>query len=349
MGGVSFEAVAQPDPSLSGRTIELSYVGSRPDGSRLVVRAGGTVLRINVPDWQLVPTVQFAASEYHAVVSLFGEGPDQKNYYYLQYHDAMKDTLMGMRMLQADILFISLAQHWRTPSYGGRVLLGAGEQASQENTSMEAARRLDATLRQGKWRSWVLTDAGTTPTFGNVNGELVVRASPYYYFWNVNQQQSEAALAANNRLVDEHNALLATVKAKIATFNSLVNSYNASRDTSQRNSLKTQMNQLEAETNRGEAELKSLRSRIKSGGAEPTVFEVTSLTSAMRSQESTLAAYNPSVYRAYQRLAQFAALFRYVKNNNPSNWNTFKQSLTLVSVQPWIKTPTAWERAGSQR
>jgi hypothetical protein len=39
VGGVSFEAIAQPDASMAGKSIELSYDPSRPDGARLVVRA----------------------------------------------------------------------------------------------------------------------------------------------------------------------------------------------------------------------------------------------------------------------------------------------------------------------
>jgi hypothetical protein len=137
---------------------------------------------------------------------------------------------------------------------------------------------------------------------------------------------------------------LTAVKAKISSYNALVDSYNSSTDSSRRASLKTQMTTLQAEIDRDEAELKSLRSRIENDQSEPKVFEVTSLTSAMRNQDSTLAAYNPSVYQAYQRVAQFAALFRYVKSNNPSNWNTFKSSMLFVGVQPSVKTPTAWER-----
>jgi hypothetical protein len=95
-----------------------------------------------------------------------------------------------MRVLQADILFMSLDQHWRIPRYDGKLLLGAGEQDSRERPSMDAARKLNATLVGHKWRSWVLTDTGTQPTFGAVNGELVVRAKPYYYFWNVNEKKT---------------------------------------------------------------------------------------------------------------------------------------------------------------
>jgi hypothetical protein len=344
VGGVSFEAVAQPDQSLTGKSIELAYDPSRADGSRLVVRVGSTVLRTNIPDWQLRPIVEFADSPYNAVVSLFGEGPEPKKYYYPQYHDAMKDTLMGMRVLQADILFMSLDQHWRIPRYDGKLLLGAGEQDSRERPSMDAARKLNATLVGHKWRSWVLTDTGTQPTFGAVNGELVVRAKPYYYFWNVNEKENDALAQARNQLVDEHNRLIASAKANINGHNGLVAAFNGSSDAERRRTLRAQMDQLQAEIHTQEANIKALRARIDSEQIEPKVFEVTDVTTAMRTQDGALAAYNPAVYSAYQRLAQYASFFRYAKNNNSANWQSFRRTIANVSVQPSVKTPTAWER-----
>jgi hypothetical protein len=138
VGGVSFIAVAQPDHTATGKSIDLAYDPALPDGSRLVVRVDSKALRTSIPDWQLRPIVEFAASEFNAVVSLFGEGPEGENYYYIQYHDAMKDTLMGMRLLHADILFIALDEHWRLPRYGGKVVLGAGGAGSERGAVDES-------------------------------------------------------------------------------------------------------------------------------------------------------------------------------------------------------------------
>jgi len=101
------------------------------------------------------------------------------------------------------------------------------------------------------------------------------------------------------------------------------------------------MDQLQAEIHTQEANIKALRARIDSEQIEPKVFEVTDVTTAMRTQDGALAAYNPAVYSAYQRLVQYASFFRYAKNNNSANW---RRTIANVSVQPSVKTPTAWER-----
>jgi hypothetical protein len=344
VGGASFEAVAKPNQSMVGKSIELAYDPSRPDGSRLIVRTGSTTLRANIPDWQLRPITQFADSEYNAAVSLFGEGADSKKYYYIQYHDALKDTLLGMRMLQADILFIALHEHWRMPRYGGKLLLGTGEQDSREEQSMDAARKLDAALRGQKWRSWVLTDTGTQPTFGAVNGELMIVAKPYYYFWNANENEIEAGIQGHNRLIDEHNRIIASAKSSVEQYNSLVRTFNATTDPARRRALETQMEALKLDIDRQEKQLDALRARIESERPEPKVYEVTALTNAMRSLDGAIAEYNPSVYRAYQRVAQYSAFFRYVKTNNPASWKAFQQAMINTPIQPSVKTPTTWER-----
>jgi hypothetical protein len=344
VGGVSFETTAEPDQTLRGKSIEISYNPSHPDGSRLVVRAGTTLLRTNIPDWQLRPIANFADSEYNAIISLFGEGPDRNSYYYIQYHDSLKDTLLGMRLLQADILFMSLGEHWRMPRYAGKVILGPGEQETAEERAIRAARRLDAALRGQKWRSWVLTDAGTHPTFGVVQGELIIRVRPYYYFWNIEQTEYDSRIKEHNRLVHEYNALLASAKADLDRHNSLVPIFNATTDPQRKRQLRAQLDALKSEIDSKEARITALRAQIDADQPEPKVFEVIALTNAMRSLDGALAEYNPSVYKAYQRLAQYGAFFRYVKNTNPANWKTFQQRLTSVAIVPAVKTPTTWER-----
>jgi hypothetical protein len=309
VGGVSFESAAQPDSSLAGKLIELSYDSSRPDGQRLVVRAETNSLRTAIPDWQIGPLVRYVHSDYNAAVSLFGEGSLPKQYYYPQYHDALKDTLLGMRLLQADILFMSLGEHWRLPLYGGKPVLGHSERNSNQQQSLQAAQRIQDVLRRHTWRAWVLTDAGTKPTFGAAKGVLSIRAAPYFFFWNIAASEQ----AAHTRLIDQ--------------YNSLVNTYNASRDAAQRRDI--------------ERQLDAMKPKVEAG---PQIFEVTNLTNEVRGLGSSLAQYNPAVHSAYQRVAQYGSLFRYVKNANPANWNAFQQSVAGISVQPSVRTPTAWAR-----
>ncbi len=344
VGGVSFEAIAEPESSLAGQPNELRYDPSQPDGSRVTVRIGLQTVRAQIADWQLQPTVAFANSEYNAVVSLFGEGSDQTKFYYIQYNDAFKDTLMGMRMLQADILFISLGEHWRLPRYNGQVLLGTGETSPQQAQSQNAAAQLQSALEGRKWRSWVLTDADTRPTFGLSNGMLRISAQPYYYFWNLDEADMNVKNTARRALIAEYNSILDANQKKIDQYNALVPTYN-SATAARRNELKSQLDRLKAEIDRAESSLTAMKQRLESSEFEPRVFEVTQLTSAMRGLDQTISKYNPPIYASYQRLAQFAAFFRHVKQRYPNNWATFRQAVANISISPAVKTPTTWEKA----
>jgi hypothetical protein len=343
VGGVSFEAVAQPDATLTGKSIVLSYDPSQPDGSRLVVNAGGTILHGTIPDWQLRPITVYADSQYNAVVSLFGNGPDQKKYYYIQYHDAMKDTLFGMRMLQADILFMNLSDHWRIPAYDGRTLLGQGENAPSEKQSMVAAIALDNALKGQKWQSWILSDSGTQPTFGASNGKIVIKASPYYYFWRLDEKEAAALDETRKSLIGQYKSLSDSYQANIDKYNSMVETFNSSTDRGIRRSLQSQLDALHSQIDSQEAQLKTLQNQVK-GLKEPTVIGVSTLTNTIQSMDNVLSNYNPPVHNAYLRMAQYSALFRYVKSTNPANWKAFTDSVAKISIRPTVITPTTWER-----
>jgi hypothetical protein len=335
VGGVAFEAVAKPGPEMAGKSIALTYDPARPDGLRLVVRVGASTLRANVPDWQLRPIAIFADSEYTATLSLFGEGPEPDRYYYIQYHDALKDTLLGMRILQADILFFSLDEHWRLPKYDGQIFLGRGESNANEDQSVRAAEtRIASAFKGKKFQSWVLTDAGTQPTIGTADGTLVISAKPYYYFWQIPEGQ------AHDRLVGEYNSLLESYKKDVERYNSLVDTYNRAKDASSQQALQGTVDGLKAKIDAQVSRLEALKSRVEN----PEVKEVAGLTNAMRSLDKALSDYNPAVYSSYQRLAQFASFFRYVKQNNPANWRSFQQTIRAVAIAPSVSTPTTWEK-----
>src|SRR4051794_8170662 len=88
----------------------------RPDGRRLWVHMwtrGGGVKTVMAPiyDWQLIPIARFPDGEQHACFTLFGKLKDgietearrDRGEKILNYHPAFEDTLLGLRLMQADI------------------------------------------------------------------------------------------------------------------------------------------------------------------------------------------------------------------------------------------------------
>lgn len=124
-----------------------------------------------------------ADSEYTADISLFGNGPHRDNYYYIQYHPALNNTLLGLRILQADMMLIDPTELSAVPKLNGQVVLGLGEQLPSRAASQLAADQIRALLTGHPIQSWVLTDINTQTTVQKTSDGARINASPYYYFW----------------------------------------------------------------------------------------------------------------------------------------------------------------------
>lgn len=169
VGGINFQA--------SDKTARhedkppLYYDESAPDGKRLHILIDGTDRIASLYDWQLKPIVSFAESPYTAVVSLFGPGAERDRYFYIQYHAAFQDTLLGLRLLQADMFLMDPKQLRQMPRSGSRDILGPGESPPSEKASAKAATEIVSLLQQKPAGSWILTDVEAIDT-------------PYYFFWH---------------------------------------------------------------------------------------------------------------------------------------------------------------------
>ena len=205
VGGVAFQGVARPTTEIGALSVTLDYDASQTDGYRLAVHVGDRVFHPYLPDWELKPIAYFAASPYHSVVSLFGPKTDRHNFHVV-YHSAFQNTLVGMRLLQADMLLMDAGEFWQLPRLDGQLVLGNGEAAPSSRASSLAARSIDSIMATAEAQSWVLTDQGVPMTFGVNGGKFVVSGTPYYYFWKLDSRyarQSDSlrllALAALRR------------------------------------------------------------------------------------------------------------------------------------------------------
>lgn len=181
VGGIAFGEVAVFDKNNGLQKIKLSYDEQKPDGQRLRVHIANKPHQMTVYDWMLVPIAKYANSEHNACISLFGENTTNE-YYDIVYHPALKDTLLGMRLLQADILLFDISEMWRLPKLNGRTILGKGE-IEPEILDIKSALRIQNILNGGRFQSWVLTDVGVNVRIQLENDQLKLMGDPYYYFW----------------------------------------------------------------------------------------------------------------------------------------------------------------------
>lgn len=221
VGGVAFAGVAKPGPSLAAHEVRPAYDPSRPDGQRFAVEVAGDAHFQSAPDWILVPAAVYASSVYNACVSLFGPASSE-THYDIVYHEAFENTLLGLRLLQADILFFDLNETWRLPRLDGKTVLGLGE-AEPGSLDLASAIRVSSGLGQERFQSWVLTDQDEPIGVDLVGGELRFTGLPYYHFWvsdleryrrevdrlaALARAEAEAGdVAAHNRIVRQINAM----------------------------------------------------------------------------------------------------------------------------------------------
>lgn len=332
VGGVAFAAVAEPGPGLAGKPLTLRYDPTREDGSRLSLRVGEAAVTVHLPDWQLIPIARYAETPYNACVSLFGDETSETRFQVL-YHPAFENELLGVRLFQADILLMDLDESWRLPSYRGQVLLGTGE-APPASPDLQTQLHIHQALADAQFRSWVLSDEGERLRADVVDGRLRLTGEPYYYFW-------DADLAPRDALVKEVEAL----QAKIDRHNSLVNRHNALMargEVSELPALAEAINRLAHET-RGYPDLVA---RID--GFDPAIQE-SPATGRLKARRSSLRSFNPAVFDAATRTAQFAAFFRWVKREHPQAWSSFMSQITDLRTTPRLETPTNWPSVGSAR
>lgn len=186
VGGVNFELFADlPDAIVSGIQA-IEYDPLQPDGTRLRIVTAETTYTVPLYDWVLIPAIHYANSPYSAVVSLLG-GETTSTRFHARYHPSIEDTLLGLRMLQADLLPIDLSMAMDLPRVDGKLLLGPGESQTPRDSAASAAARIQLELRfaQPSPSSWVLTDVGARQSVpvDVQDGQLVPQASIYYSFW----------------------------------------------------------------------------------------------------------------------------------------------------------------------
>src|SRR5262249_9536032 len=130
---------------------------------------------------------RYADSDSTAIVSLTGAGGQ------IGYHPALWNTLLGLRMLQADMLLIDPVKLRSFPTRGGVTVLGYGELPPNDAESRSAAaqmssltERIRATL-SGSFSSWLITDDGVDIRFNTEGSNFLITGEFYHYFWDIDQ------------------------------------------------------------------------------------------------------------------------------------------------------------------
>lgn len=376
VGGVAFDQVASPAPGLAVKSLSLEYLKARPDGQRLGIILNGAALRSNLYDWQLIPIASFADSPYNSVITLFGHLNDQAQEEKLRaegrdiinYHPALDNTLLGLRIFQFDVLILDMACT-ELPKQDGRYILGAGETepdltANQMGWNHYVRELAGAGSRQ-RFRSYLICDYGRPIHFTSQAGRLILSGEPLFYMWRYKMDEPgyrEAAVrqrvmgeiarerqAARKQLgpaFDEREwlitALLRQAEAYAQGYNlysagTLVDLLHVQGEEARRNFLRRYRTDSLGQL------LLDMRVRMD---AHQVVY-LKEDSERLSNNPDILRAINPTVWDAGVNLMRYAAFFRYVKRDHPNQWRRFLGQIRGVRPLPEVLTPTTWDRKGA--
>ena len=306
VGGVAFREVATPDESVQGKSISLSYDRTKPDGERLIVSVDGIDYAQKIPDWVLLPIARYAASDHDACVSLLGEKTDE-DYFHAVYHPALQNTLLGLRLMQADLLLVDVENAWELPKRNGVTVLGKGEALPIRAASERAASEIESLLEDGApFDSWLITDTPRKVTLHADAGGLKILGTFYWYFWTTDTRSSEykAFMKEAEPLEDKYDELIEQGKKSAA------------------GDVLKQIDKLRENANL-------------------PVARVDSLTQELAQRWETVRKVNPALHGALSYMVRYGAFFRYVKASNQASWSRFLSQIVGVEPAPRVTTPTS--------
>lgn len=183
VGGVNFQARDIVGMDLSEASVRVEDIeGTGYTALRVV--GDETLWALAAPSWIVMPALLASSSDNTAMVSAFGSQHRLVGGFHLTYHPDIVDTLIGLRILQADLVLSDPVNMCPYPKFAGEVVLGAGEaQPSQEAVATATLELLY--LERYSIQAWVYTDVGLHAQIHAAN--LTLQIQPYFSFWNLDE------------------------------------------------------------------------------------------------------------------------------------------------------------------
>lgn len=334
VGGVAFDAVAVGKDGLE--ISKLQYDSERPDGSRLVVSVkepDGDIQQVitSIYDWQLLPTARFADSDTGSAMTLFGSLDDkvfekellQSQGRVINYHPAIDNTLVGLRLMQADIMLFNPNAIYLPKITGGDYILGAGETAPDTEANKRNFEAIEKVLQSesekgNSYRSYVVGDINTAIEFYVKEGQLVFSGDPTWIMWDDPEEIRKAR-----------------------EFFQLVEAAQ-SGDTLAMLLLQAKYGDSEQALVAALDRYKSVLSHVKSDDIPVEVNR--ELSNRVSAAVKLHKGINPAVYDTLTKVMRYRALFRNFRAKDKQAYNQFLASLDNIDLQPKVTTPTVQRR-----
>ena len=371
VGGVSFDQVAKPGNKLSVGNLSLTFNENNPDGQRLELSINNKPASIFLPDWMLVPIARYAESPYYSCITIFGELDDEdlqekvieNEGRVINYHPALDNTLLGIRLLYMDMLVGYSFTADLPKNKSQQYILGAGESTPDIYANKEGAYYLSQHMvaagnrYKETFRSYVISDFSQQIVFDVKGDSLAITGYPYYYCWRFNRDSEEYDInkvadelaSKYNKEIDQlpkTNDNSATQGYLINKLISLADKYKDNFSFYQEGTFVDLVNIESQEERKSFLEQYQLESlfemavRVEVEMNADSIIYLKQYSDLISSKPVLFEAANPAVWNATVSTMRYAAFFRYVKNDFPETWMAFLKQVEKLDPEPRVARPT---------
>jgi len=342
VGGVAFDGIAVEARNDTFVSVCFDYSRSRSDGERLHVIFKDRnnvehVVTASICDWELFPIALFANSTSYACATSQGQLADSveqhrhtsRGDWILNYHPAFENTLLGLRLAQADFLAV-VPEAGDLPKADGQYLLGKGEDRPNPEANRrtwDAFQRAARGIRQD-YTAYVICDHESPVTFSAVNGQLVLTGEPVWRYVYCTKGVTDTVEATLRKEVYARRQELFTNGKENRT---------ATR-TDQQESARAYRQLLREYT---DTYLENRRAQLIDSLSEPKRLHVlqpysTQMTDLIRRHRDM----NAEVYDALTTTMRYAAFFRWVNRISPASLRTLADASVQSDAAGKAKTPS---------
>lgn len=343
VGGIAFDGIAKPSKQDPIMQVEFNYVPYAKDGERLHAVFTGkekkTYREIIIPlyDWLLFPIVAFANSESYACFTSQGRLKDrelelkhiQRGNWILNYHAALENTLLGLRLAQADF-FTVIPEACDLPKMKGQYLLGNGERPPNIKINNESWRafQLAAQAIKKDYTAILISDFESPVIFSLKNDKIVFVGEPVwsYVHYSKNTMDSAEAMLRQEIIARRQEINRET------TSNGAPAESNFSKRVQVLKLLLSEYTEERIE-NRLAQIIDSFPAKSRQSILQPFSAQMTEL---IRRHLSV----NASVYQALVTTMRYSAFFRWVKVTSPKSMQRLNSLARLSDTLKRINTPS---------
>lgn len=190
VGGVAFIQTAFPEFNVNSLILDCDY-----DKNNAFVVMNDTTYVLPLENWELQAIVDFADSENNAAVTLYGDEDAR-----IKYHSAFLDNLMGLRILQTDLMLLPGVDRDKFPSYAdGEYIMSDKEKENLKSWVFIDSLLYDLSYEDlskfsyyefilktdsigEKFDTYIYTDYNEPISFYTDNGMIKFKGNPYYRF-----------------------------------------------------------------------------------------------------------------------------------------------------------------------